>query len=173
MKLRDYYFGLPVTLHSPLRPDDIAQRIKDETRVSWWMMPFRTGPVGGVRWGRLRLSYSNSPFEYNQKPVLTGPMERTMAGTVMRLGYRGTTWSRIFFAAWYLFMALIAMFFLVAGFDPPLHGVERLIPVAMIVSFFVFPIIIHAIGTRRSDEDLAALIEFLERVAEAKRSPGD
>lgn len=170
MKLRDYYFGKPVTLHSPLRPDEIAERIKAQTKVSWWMRPFQTGPVGGVRWGRLRLRYFNSPFQYNAKPLLIGRMESTMTGTVMRLVYRGDTWSRVFFLLWYVFMAVIAMFFLAAGFDPPLHGAEKLFPLAVLALLAVTPIIMHAIGTSRSDEDLAELIDFLERVAQAKRS---
>lgn len=173
MKLRDYYFGKPVTLRSPLRPDEIAERIKDETRVSWWMVPFRTGPVGGVRWGRFRLRYFNSPFQYNAKPLLIGRMERTMTGTVLRLVYRGDTWSRIFFALWYVFLAFFITMVSIFGFDQPLHGAERLMPVGILALFAVVPLIMHAIGTSRSDEDLAELLEFLERVAQAKRSPGD
>jgi len=170
MKARDYYFGQHVTLRSPLKPDEIAQRIKDDTKDQWWWMPLRTGPVGRVRWGRLSLAYRSSPFEYNAKPVLVGPIERTMTGTIMRLTYRGPTWSRIFYAFWYVILTLFAIGFAVAGTDPPLHGAERLMPLGIVAAMMLMPVAMHVIGTRRSDDELEELIDFLGRVAEAKPS---
>jgi hypothetical protein len=49
MNIRDYLFGVPVILRSPLLPEKIGQRIKDETKTGLLMLPFRTGPVGGLR----------------------------------------------------------------------------------------------------------------------------
>lgn len=68
-------------MRSPLRPDEIKQRIKEETKVSFWWKPFHIGPIGGVRWGRLKLRYASSAFEYNAKPILVGPIERSMTGS--------------------------------------------------------------------------------------------
>jgi hypothetical protein len=170
MTLRDYYFGRRITMRSPLRPDEIQQRIRADTKVPFWWRPFHIGPLGGVRWGRLKLGFASSPFQYNAKPILVGPIERTMTGSTLRLAYRGTTWSRIFFVIWYDLLALMAVAFSTMGTEPPLQGVERLLPFAMIAIFALIPIGMHIFGTRRSDEELEQLIDFLERVAQAKPS---
>jgi hypothetical protein len=170
MTLRDYYFGRRITMRSPLRPDEIQQRIRDDTNVPFWWKPFHVGPAGGVRWGRLKLRFASSPFEYNAKPVLVGPIERTMTGTTLRLVYRGTTASRIFFGFWYGILALMAVAFSTMEMDPSLRGAERFIPFGLIVLFALAPIGMHLFGTRRSDDELEQLIDFLGRVAQAKPS---
>ena len=53
--------------------------------------------------------------------------------------------------------------------EPPLHGPERLMPVLVLGFMAVVPVGLHAWGTRDSDEELDALIEFLGEVAEARR----
>ena len=148
----------------------IAQRIKDDTKLEWWWRPLRIGPVGGVRWGRVKLRYTRSLFDYNAKPILVGPMERTATGTLMRLVYRGQTWSRIFYVFWYVALTLFLVGFAKAGTEPPLEWAERLMPFAIIAGLALAPIILHIIGTRRSDDELGELIEFLERVALGKPS---
>jgi hypothetical protein len=85
-----------------------------------------------------------------------------------RLTYRGRTWFRIFFIAWYAFLAVFAGTLLTVGTDPPLHGADRLLPVVLVVGFAIGPVILHVIGTRRSQEELEELVDFLRRVAEAR-----
>ena len=167
MKIRDYYLGQPVTLRSPLKPDQLKQCINEAAKVVWWRLPFHIGPVGRFWFGRLRLRYATSPFEYNAKPVLTGGVEQAPAGSILRLEYRGRTWSRIFFVIWYAFLALFSVGFLILGTDPPLHGEERLAPFAIASALADMPILMHAIGTRNSNDELRKLIDFLEQVADA------
>ena len=170
MTLRDYYFGRRITMRSPLRPDEIKQCVEKDAKVPFWWRPFHIGPLGRVRWGRLKLRFASSVFEYNAKPVLVGPIERTMTGSTLRLVYRGDTWSRIFFIIWYVFVGLMAVMFATVGMDPPPEGAERLIPFAAVVLFALVPIGMHNFSTRRSDEELEQLIDFLARVAQAKPS---
>jgi hypothetical protein len=171
MTIRDYYFGRRITMRSSLRPDEIQQRIRDDTNVPIWWKPFQVGPVGRVRWGRLKLRFASSPFQYNAKPILVGLIERTMTGSTLRLAYRGSTWSRIFFVIWYGFIALMAVAFSTMEMDPSLRGTERFIPFGLIVLLALVPIGMHLFGTRRSDDELEQLIDFLDRVAQAKPSP--
>ena len=93
-----------------------------------------------------------------------------MTGSTLRLVYRGDTWSRIFFIIWYVFVGLMAVMFATVGMDPPPEGAERLIPFATVVLFALVPIGMHIYGTRRSDDELEQLIDFLGRVAQAKPS---
>lgn len=50
-----------------------------------------------------------------------------------------------------------------------LLSAERLTPVLMIALFAVLPIGLHVWGTKDSDDELEALIDFLGEVAEARR----
>jgi hypothetical protein len=168
VKIRDYYFGQPVTLRSPLPADEVRNRIGGAIRCPWYERPFRTGPAGGIRFGQIRLRYQSSVFEYNAKPLLTGPIEPTPTGSVLRLVYRGRTWSRAFYIFWYAFLTLFVIAFATTGTDQPLHGAERLAPFAILGVLAIFPFVMHAIGTSRSDEELRELLEFLEQVAQAR-----
>jgi len=169
MNLRDYFIGQEIELRSPLMPEQIEQGIKDALRRPWLSRPFQIGPAGGIWLGRIRLRYQSSFFEYNAKPILIGRVERTPTGSTLRLVYRGRTWFRAFFLFWYVFLAIILTTFAILGTDPPLHGAERLFPFAIMVALAVFPFILHAIGTRNSDDDLDELIVFLGQVADARR----
>ena|SRR5947209_1871969 len=169
MNIRDYYIGERIALRSRLMPEQVEQRIRDAVKRPWWARPFQTGPAGGIWFGRIRLRYRSSLFEYNAKPILIGRVERTATGSVLRLVYRGRTWFRAFFLFWYAFLAILLITFATVGTDPPLQGAERLFPFAIILPMALFPFILHAIGTRNSDDELAELIEFLERATEARR----
>ena len=134
--------------------------------------PFRTGPAGGIFFGRVRLRYQSSPFEYNAKPILAGRIDPVSNGSLLRLTYRGRTWFRLFFVFWYLFLAIFAAVLLTVGTDPPLHGTERLFPVVIIGGLAIVPMFMHVIGTRRSEEELDELIDFLRHVAETRPASG-
>ena len=172
MNVRDYFFGRSIMLESRFAPNEIKRRIRDGTRTAWWMRPFRTGPAGGIFFGRVRLRYQSSPFEYNAKPILAGRIDPVSNGSLLRLTYRGRTWFRLFFVFWYLFLAIFAAVLLTVGTDPPLHGTERLFPVVIIGGLAIVPMFMHVIGTRRSEEELDELIDFLRHVAETRPASG-
>ena len=168
VKFRDYYFGKRVALRSPLRPEEIKRRIREEARSGWW--PFHTGTVGRVRFGRLRLRYASSPGEYNAKPVLTGPIERTFTGSLLHLVYRGPTWGRLFPLFWNGGLILILMFIFTDS-DSQLPAREDLPFVwAVFGAMFAVPPIMHMYGTRKSDEELVLLLDFLRCAVKAEHS---
>ena len=169
MKLRDYYFGRRITLISALAPEEIKQRIKAATKGKWLSLP--KGPAGGIRWGRIHLYYGRHiSVDYNAKPILVGPVERTATGSVMPLVYRGSNWWRLFFVLFYVFIVALTLFLAIKGTQPPLHGAERLGPFLIPVLMAAAPFGLHYFGTRQSDQEFEELLEFLERVAEAKPS---
>jgi len=165
---RDYFLGKRVTLRSPLRPEAVAERIRANAK-RWFWSPFYTGPAGGVTFGRVRLRWVASFFEYNEKPVLVGTVDEAAAGSVLNLVYRGPTFGRLFYIVWYLFLGVFSVILLVKGTDPPLHGADLLAPFLGLGVMAGVPIGLHMWGTARSDEELDALIEFLEEVADARR----
>ena len=77
-----------MTLRSPLPPQAVAERVRANVK-RWNFAPFYSGPVGGFWFGRLRLRWVASFFEYNAKPVLVGTIDAAATGSVLNLAYRG------------------------------------------------------------------------------------
>jgi hypothetical protein len=166
MRFRDYFLGQRVLLRSPLKPADVVCRINGAAKSSWW--PFNLGVIGGIRFGRVRLRYASSPFEYNAKPLLLGRIDEAIPGSVLRLTYRGPRWSLLFDLFWYGLLATIAVVFLTTGLDPPATGSDTFFVVLGFVGMAALPAIMHLVGTRRSDEELVELISFLADTVDAK-----
>jgi hypothetical protein len=118
----------------------------------------------------LRLRYS-SFFEYNAKPILSGRVERTATGTILRLVYRSPYATHVFLVFWYLILIATTGVMLTGGTEPALEGSDRSFPFAIIGLLVVAPIGMHFVGTRNADAELEELLDFLERVAEARQEP--
>ena len=163
MPFRQYFGGIQIELESPLAPTEVKKRINSEASLG--LSPFYTGVVGRV-WGQtLRLRYRSSPLEYNAKPLLIGPIEAVTGGCRLSLIYRGPRLMIPFFVFW-LGFSLVG--FVAAAIDliSSRDAEFALILFAMPI-FALFPIGMHAWGTRRWDEDLGELVDFLQREAQA------
>ena len=165
MRLRDYFRGLAVELESPLSPDELERRINAAT-VSRWRS-FAMGAVGGARSGRVRLRYRPRFFEYNMTPVLVGRIEPARRGSVLRLRYRGPTGALIFFPLFYVTLAALLGLAFFGKFEGGVSGTQ-VIPLSTILIFLLFPLGLHYLGTRSAAAHLQALIDYLERAAEAR-----
>lgn len=132
------------------------------------LWPFTTGTAGGVWSGHIRLSYRTWPFEYNAKPVLCGRLKDDGGGSSLYLRYRAPVWVYAFFLFWYLFLVLIgaAVF---GGNGDTLAVRAYMMGITVWTVLLLAPVVLHLFGTRRSDEDLAAILSFLSDYAEAKR----
>jgi len=158
VRLTDYFAGERLRLCSPLSARAVAERINEAAGSLLW--PFATGVVGGVWSGNIRLRYRSSLFEYNAKPVLSGRVREAASGSSLDLRYRAPLWVYGFYLVWYLFLALFAGL-IGHGWDGATVGIFSILLVA--------PLGLHAVGSRRSEEELADLLDFLSQHAEAKR----
>jgi hypothetical protein len=163
MRFWDFFVGRQVRLRSPLHPRIAAERVNaaGKSRFS----PFSTGVIGHVRWGRVHLRYRSSLLQYGPKPVLVGRLVDASPGSQLLLRYRAPAMAYLFFPFWYSFLAIVALHIVfspeqVAGSRPLLAGVLLLLLVA--------PLVLHATGTRRSEEELGEMIAFLAEHAEAE-----
>jgi hypothetical protein len=171
LQLADYFFGIPVTLHSPLTVEECSKRITEAAKSSFW--PFSHGVVGQVVLGYVQIRYRRHFGEYSAKPVLVGPIERDGDGSILNLKCRAPATAYVFFALWYGFLAMIWMIIIAGGWAPGLSWNDRAIATAGLVIFLpAMPLIIHAMGTLGWRADLAELIGFLETTVAATRRRG-
>ncbi|HEX6740958.1 MAG TPA: hypothetical protein VF079_04085 [Sphingomicrobium sp.] len=168
MRLKDYFLGIPVRLSSPHSPQTIAERINAAAGSPLWI--FNTGVVGRIRGRRVRLRFVDSIAEYNAKPLLAGRVEEGLSGSVLTLRYRAPAWAYVFDALWYSFLTLFGIAALASGLDPDPDlnaGSIALLCLAYLL-FFLIPLGMHYFGTRRSDEELGYLLDFLAEQADAR-----
>lgn len=163
----DYFAGQRLQLRSPLPARTAAQRINDAAGSMLW--PFAMGVVGGVWLGNIRLQYRSSPFEYNAKPVLAGRLQDLASGSTLELRYRAPLWVYGFYFVWYLFLSLVGVVLIGNGWAPDMTSAEKAMAVGTIVLLLVVPIVLHAVGTRRSDDELATILDFVSSNIDATR----
>jgi hypothetical protein len=171
MRLKDYFLGVPIRLESRLTAADVAERINAAAGSTVW--PFTTGVVGRVSFGVVRLRFRSSFAEYNAKPILAGRIREARSGSILALRYRAPAWVYAFDVFWYSFLAFIALFPLFgdAELNPELTTTDFALIAAGLAAFLVFPFVLHFIGTRNSDFELAELLDFLAGHAEARPQP--
>ncbi|MEM9085777.1 MAG: hypothetical protein AAGB23_07630 [Pseudomonadota bacterium] len=172
MLLVDYFKGQRFELRSPLSPEDFKATIEPHAGSIFW--PFKEGIVGGVYWGRLRLSYHGSPlFDYNAKPTLSGPITGSGKGSYGYLSYRAPTWAIAFFGFWYLMMVLMVSVLAVIVMTDNGGGELAAIPffTLILVILAIVPIGMHRLGTRDSENELKAIFDFLTKQTDASITP--
>ena len=167
MRLSDYFLGQHLELRSRLSPATLAARISRAARSGFW--PFATGVVGGVWDGHVRLRYRRSILEYNAKPVLSGRLRETPDGCIIELRYRAPIWAYVFFCVWYLLILVFALRLLTGGWAPGVTAEVKIEASVMLGALAAAPLIFHALGTRRSGEELAKIMDFLAVQAEPGR----
>lgn len=171
MRLRDYFAGQEVNLRSPLPAAIVAERINEAASRSFLgigpFSPFRIGVIGRIWQGHVRLRYRRSLMEYNTKPILAGRLSDAGAGSELRLRYRAPLGGYLFFLLWYPVMALFGIVISLGEFAPGITSVGKAMFIAWMLAFLFLPLVFHVIGTRRSEEELAEMIEFLGEHAEA------
>jgi hypothetical protein len=167
MRLKDYFIGERFRLHSPMSARMVAEHINEAAGSALW--PFTTGVVGGVWSGLICLRYRSSLFEYNAKPVLAGRLHTATGGSNLELRYRAPLWVYGFYLFWYLSLTLIIFSVIAFGWTPEIRDGEKAIDFGIFALLLVTPLGLHTIGTHRSEVELAYLIDFLSRHAEAKR----
>jgi hypothetical protein len=168
MRLVDYFFGIRRQLRSPTSARIVADRINEAAGSAFW--PLTTGVVGGVLSGHLRLRVKSSFFEYNAKPVLCGRLRELPSGSSMDLSYRAPAWIYPFYLFWYGFLGLIFLMMLgqVGTRNPDLQGEALSTIWVVLILFLIGPIVLHYVGTSRSNEDLECLLDFLAEQADAR-----
>jgi hypothetical protein len=169
MHLKDYFRGQRIQLCSPLSAEVVSERVGAEVGSPFWS--FSTGVVGRVWNGHVRLKVSNSPFEYNAKPVLAGTVRNRAVGSEFDLLYRAPAGAGIFFIVWYGFLTFLGLGALTNSWNPELTRSDIAFVVAIYGVLLVAPIGMHIVGTRHSDSDLADLIDFLVAHTDAKPKP--
>jgi len=166
MHLREYFTGQRYRLLSPMSVRTVSERINRAAGSAVW--PFTTGIVGGVWSGHIRLRYRSSLFEYNAKPVLSGRLRDVPSGSSLELRYRAPLWVYGFYLFWYLILTFGIVGLIGAGWAPEVTGGGKAMGMGIFAALLVAPPALHAIGTRRSAEELAELLDFLSEQAQAK-----
>ncbi len=159
MRLRDYFGGVKISLHSPLRPQEVSNRVNCDARSPFW--PFSIGTVGGVFMGRLRLwERSSAFFDYNAKPLLAARLVERTDGTTIEATYRAPVVAYVFFPVWYGFLAAdVGSFRFV--------DISEVLTVVPLLIFGALPVALHYMCTRDADSDLHLILRFLEDAVEA------
>ena len=169
MRLRDYFIGQSVRLTSHHSPRVVAERVNSAAKSSLW--PFHSDAVvGGIWLGRLRLRYVTSPMEYNAKPVLTGRLYEARSGSILELRYRAPSWTYFFYLFWVcaLGVVILLMLGLVGERNPDLTPGDLVFIWTTLLGLLAAPFALHYIGTRKSDEELGYLLDFLGEHIDAK-----
>ena len=170
MRIRDYLRGYRVVIQSRLRADEVQRRINAATISSW--PPFASGVAGWAHFGRIRLRYRPGFFDYNAGPILAGRIADELGPTQLRLRFRAPLPACFFFAIWYGFFSIFLIVFLLDGAASTTSTADLSTGIGMFLVFLIAPIVIHYVGTRKSDAYFEKIITFLEDVAEAKRMSG-
>ncbi len=166
MRLKDYFIGVPVDLYSPLAPDEAAQRINQRSKST--LNPFATGVIGWARFGRLRLQHHQSIFRYSAAPLLSARIENASGRTRITGKFGGAVFAKIFLVFWYLVLSLIFAGWVSAFVNgQTVEGTEPLI-LLIIPIFAALPLGMHFLFTLNWEEDLKAIIAFLETEVQAK-----
>lgn len=169
MRLRDYFGGKSVRLHSLLSPHTVSERINAAAGSRFW--PFTTGVVGGVWAGHVRLRFRSSITEYNAKPVLADRLREGSTGSTLILRYRAPAWAYVFDLFWYSVLGLVTFGLLVGGIRPDTTSGDLVTAVAVCLTLLIFPLVMHYVGTRNSDQELRQLLHFLAEHVDAKLEP--
>jgi hypothetical protein len=171
MRLKDYFAGIPIVLHSPLSPDAVKDRINNSAGSIFW--PFNFGVVGRVRFHRVSLRFRSSLSEYNGKPVLVGRLIEQSPGSTLHLRYRAPVTFYLFYPFWYSLLALFGAV-LIGGIgqrNPDLSNGDLALTFVGWAFMLTVPLGRHYFGTRNSEEELSEILEFLANEAEAKPQP--
>ena len=164
MRFSDYFRGYRRTMTSPLPPEEVARRINEAT-ISRFVL-FNEGTIGWARSGRLRLKYRQRFFHYDAKPILAGRIVATRAGSRIDLNFRAPGWAYVFYPFWF---AALLMLVLLVTFGPlTTTGDQRATFATTFLFLLGFPVLLHFLGTAKSDAKLEALTGFLARVAQAR-----
>ena len=166
MRLRDHFLGYSLEMRSRLRPDEIERRI-NQAAVSQ-LAPFKTGIAGWARFGRIRLRYRPSRFfDYGGSPILAGRIHADSLPVRLTLRYRAPIPVSLFFALWYGIILLSLSMMLAEGVFSEFSIDEAAISGGMLLFFFIAPIAMHYLATRRADANFDLLVRFVEEHAEA------
>lgn len=164
MKLFDYFVGQSVILTSRLSRAEVAQRINAATPPWYW--PFANGVRGKAWLGQVRLSYTDLWFfHYNAQPVLAGRLLDELGGTRLQAKFRAPLFAYVFFAFWYFVLTSLAIILFLAWLNDTLEP-GGWISFPIIGVMLATPLIMHFAFTRKSDEDLNAVLVFLSKEAE-------
>ncbi|MFM5895225.1 MAG: hypothetical protein ACKOQM_12455 [Novosphingobium sp.] len=155
--MTELMFGRELELYSPLRPDELRDRINGSTGSMFW--PFQVHKiVGGISLGWMRLRYQSSPFEYNAKPVLSGRMQADLSGTRIRARFGASATTKLFFVFWYSVLAIIMVSL---GAQPRMQPGQEPVPWPFILIFVILPAAMHLLLTRNASRDLERILRFL------------
>jgi peptidoglycan/LPS O-acetylase OafA/YrhL len=99
---------------------------------------------------------------------LAGRIVEVPSGSSLDLRYRGPAWVYTFYVVWYLFLGFVAAGLIANGWAPEVTPGDKAMAVAIFAVLLIAPVGLHLVGTRRSDEELGDLLDFLSQHAEAK-----
>lgn len=110
MKMREYFRGRRLEMHSLLPVEDVASCIRSASGSFFWFVDHPV--VRGVWTGRLRFNYVRHPFSYYPKAVLDVFLRETANGTALSLTYGATSLSIFLMLSLLVIWALFLSIFL-------------------------------------------------------------
>jgi hypothetical protein len=162
MRFKDYFAGLPFPLHSPLPAAEAAASIDREAGSA--LSPFTCGVVGGARFGHVRLSSRTSLFDNNTKPVLARRIFEAAEGSTLDLIYRAPS-PVILSVPVYVLMLFVGIAVVIVRMSAGAASFDTVMLAIVMSLFLAAPWVMLRIATRRADEELALLLDFLARHA--------
>lgn len=162
MRLRDYFFGIPITIDSPLPPDEVALRIGAASGFSF--LPFDTGVVGGTLFGYLQLKYRRSIFGFDLMPRLSGEIVKANWGSRIFAKFGAPLQLKISIP--FVFTLMFIMWFKASNGEPGLINAKMML--ALIAMTTIMMIFGYFASTAQWREDLKAITDFLEEEIDAR-----
>lgn len=166
MRLKDYLIGVPVDLYSPLTPEEVAQRVNQRSKST--LNPFAIGVIGWARFGRLRLQHHQSIFRYNAAPLLIARIENASGRTRISGKFGGSMFAKIGLSFWYLVLCLMFAAWVSVFLGSQSTDSGELSFFVVIPILAAMPLGMHYLFTWHWEEDLKAILAFLETEVQAK-----
>ena len=99
---------------------------------------------------------------------MSGRIRADPTGSILDLCYGAPLWVTVFYIVWYSFLIIAVAAVVTKGWSSNLADSDKAMVAAIYLGLLVAPLGLHAIGTRNSEDELAALTAFLTEHAETK-----
>jgi len=85
----------------------------------------------------------------------------------LELRYRAPLWAYVFYIAWYFLLTLFAAALIGNGWASERTSSDEAMIVSTIGLLLLAPIALHSFGTRRSEDELTDILDFVSQHVEA------
>lgn len=167
MDLRDYLFRRRIELTSVRSRSEVVRLVNEATPSV--LVRSQTSRVRGkCHFGRLRLFWDTPNFGNGFRPVFSASLHEDRGHTVIRGRWGATRFLQLWFLFWYGIScaSLIVVVAGLLGYAPWSNSEYAMLLVLPL--FAAIPLIAASLSIRHADDQLRAILEFLDQEVQAK-----